>query len=243
MANVTQILEAGLVCTLHAPDERSAVSWASAALEGGLQIVAVPVGLPDVVGVIDELESRENLTVALTNVMSEKDLALAVAAGVDLVILPAGTPALIALAKERDLTVCAGATTAVELAHAYEIGADLVAVNPAGLLGVEHFSHLAQMFVPRPVIAFGAIDQAAAPDFLEAGAAAVIVDRGVFPILPDEDAVDLIRLRVAALVELCSESLGLPGAESAVEDATRSQYPPAALASSPPPALLVPMDD
>jgi hypothetical protein len=61
-----------------------------------------------------------------------------------------------------------------------------------------------------PLVVSGNIDVENAPAFLELGAAAAIVDRGVFPDGSDEDAGQIITMRAVALTEVCADALGTP---------------------------------
>src|SRR5690606_41786440 len=81
-------------------------------------------------------------------------------------------------------------------------------------------------------LAAGGVDVENAPNFLEQGATAVVVDRGLFPDTHDPAAAQVIRARASALVELCAEALGVPSRISLSDALWRSETHDAA--SSPP---------
>jgi 2-dehydro-3-deoxyphosphogluconate aldolase/(4S)-4-hydroxy-2-oxoglutarate aldolase len=82
---------------------------------------------------------------------------------------------------ERDVAVIPGAFTATEIAKAWELGAGLVNLFPAGSVGPAYVRDLQGSLPFVPLIASGGVTIEDAPDFIRAGAAAVGVGRALIP--------------------------------------------------------------
>ncbi len=218
--------EHGLVAVLDAPIEERVFDWAMAISKGGIELLGIPVTLGNVTEIVSDLDDA-NLTVGITGVVQPEQVSIAVAAGAAFLVSPIVDDEIIATAKNRGLVTVAGAFTPTEVHRALRAGADLVAIHPIGTFdrGVEHFRRLLRSFPDVPLVVAGGIDVENAPAFLEAGAAAAFVDRGVFPDSNDPSAIDVIAMRAVALGEVCAEALGTPKRASFTE--LRSEMPPA----------------
>ncbi len=224
---VAMIREHGLVALIDVPVSGPKVlEWAMAVSKGGIKLLGVPVFVENVMEVVSDLTDEADLVVGISHVLEPEQISVAVAAGAELVFSPIADPAIIEAAKTRGLTVVAGACTPTEVQLALRAGADLVSLHPLGHPGGEKiFDAMKHTFRDVPLLVSGGIDVENAPAFLEAGAAAAIVDRGVFPESTESAATEIITMRAAALVEVCSEVLGTPGRISFTE-LRESQLPP-----------------
>lgn len=226
MSTLGTIREHGLIAVIDAPIEERVFDWAMAVSKGGIELLGVPVGLANVTEIVSDLDDA-NLTVGITGVVLPEQVSIAVAAGGEFLFSPLVDEEIIAASKARGLVTIVGALTPTEVHRALAGGADLVAIHPVGGLsnGVEHFRAIAKIFPNAPLLVSGGVDVETAPAFLEAGAAAAVVDRGVFPEDNDPSATDVISMRAVALVEVCAEALGMPKRSSFTELRGLSEYP------------------
>ena len=223
MSIVANILEHGLVAVIDAPIAERIVEWGIAVSKGGINVLGIPVTLPNVTEIVSELDDAGDLVVGISGVVDPAQVAVAVAAGAELVITPVNDPRVIEAAKSRGLTVIAGAFTPNEVQVARRAGADLVSIHPVGVMGGErYFESLRRIFPKVPLLVSGGIDVENAPAFLELGATAALVDRSVFPDDADESASQVVTMRAVALTEVCADALGTPARVSF------SDLPPAA---------------
>jgi 2-dehydro-3-deoxyphosphogluconate aldolase/(4S)-4-hydroxy-2-oxoglutarate aldolase len=210
-SSTAQILEHGIIATLDAPMADSLVEWARALEDGGVHVAAVPLMAPEVLEITAELAAASELLVGVTGLTHLDQVTTALAASPDFVVTGVASPALIAACKDRGLTVIACGATPTELAAAADAGADLLALSPAGVFGPAYLEAVTRALPRHPILlAAGGVDVENAPLFLERGAAAVLVDRGLFPDTHDPAAAQVIRARASALAELCAEALGVP---------------------------------
>jgi 2-dehydro-3-deoxyphosphogluconate aldolase/(4S)-4-hydroxy-2-oxoglutarate aldolase len=203
------IRDHGLIAVVRAPLEDQLFDWAIAVARGGIKLLGIPVGYPHVMEVASDLSDEANLKVGVSGVVTADQVMVAVAAGAHFVISPVCDVEVIRAARARGLAVIAGAATPTELLRCAGAEPDLIAIHPAaGLGGPAYLASLKADFPDLPLAAAGGVDVESAPAYLEAGAIAAIVDRGVFPEAEDPAAAEVITMRALALTEVCSDVLG-----------------------------------
>jgi len=199
----------GLVAVVNAPVQQRLFDWAIAVAKGGVQFLGIPVTYPQVTEVTSDLADEANLTVGVSGVITSDHVSIALAAGAEFIISPICDPEIIKAARDRGLTVIAGGATPTELARCIAAEPDLVTVHPAGLIGgVEYVREVVQQFPGVEIVASGGVDVENAPSYLEVGAAAAIVDKGLFPQDEDPAAVEVITMRANAMIEVVAEIRG-----------------------------------
>ena len=206
------ILEHGIIAVIDSPVEEELLNWAIAAAKGGIKLLGVPVTLESVMDTVSDLSDDADLVVGISGVMKAEQVSIAVAAGAELVITPVADPEVIGAAKSRGLTVISGAWTPTEVGASLQAGADFVSLHPLGTHpgGKAYYEVIARMYPETRFLVSGQVGVQNAPDYLELGAAAAIVDRGVFPEANEPSALEIITARAVALVEVCTDALGMP---------------------------------
>lgn len=200
----------GLVAVVRAPVEDQLFDWAIAVAKGGIKLLGIPVGYPQVTEVASDLADEANLSIGVTGIVSVEQVMIAVAAGAHFVISPVCDVEIIHAAHARGLTVIAGAATPTELLRCAGARPDLIAIHPAACLGgPSYLRSLKDDFPELSLAVSGGVDVESAPAYLEAGAMCAIVDRGVFPEAADPAAAEVITMRALALTEVCSEVMGV----------------------------------
>ncbi len=119
-------------------------------------------------------------------------------AGAEFIISPNVNEAVIRRTKELSMVSVPGALTPTEIVRAYEVGADIVKVFPAGILGAEYFKAVRAPLAHIPLAAVAGVTKENIALFAKAGAAAF----GISSSLYIKDAVkkgDTERIRLAAL--------------------------------------------
>jgi len=208
-STLDKILDHGLVAVIDAPVEDQLFDWAAAVAKGGIRLLGIPVWLPNVTEIASDLADEAGLVIGVTGVVSIDQVSIALAAGADFVMSAMCDEDIVRACKDRGVTVVSGGATPTELLRAASAGADLVTLFPAGVLGgVSYFSTIVRQFPHIRLLASGGVDVENAPAFLEAGAAAAVVDRGVFPEPKEPAALEVITARALALTEVCADALG-----------------------------------
>lgn len=225
-STLAAIREQGLIAVMEGAAPERVFEWAMAVSKGGIQLLAIPARLPNVTEVVSDLDDVDDLIVGISGVLQPEDVSIAVAAGGEFLITPVVDEAIVEAATGRGLVTIVGATTATEVQRALRAGADLVSIHPIGALArpEAYFESMSRTFYGEPLAVSGRVDVESAPALLEAGAAAALVDRGVFPDSADPEALDIITMRAVGLVEVCAEVLGMPK-RSSFTDIRQSEAP------------------
>lgn len=200
--------ERRLAAIVQAPERQALIARAEAAARGGIVLLALPVHIPFVAEIAAEIADRTDATVGLCDVIEPEHLSVALAAGAEFVISPVWDEELVKACRHRGIAIIPSVATPTELLVASRGHEGPIAIHPVGALG--GVDYVARMSALRPsvaIIASGAIGPDNGPQYLEAGASAIIVDVGLFPAENDPASHEIIALRAAALVEMCTEAV------------------------------------
>jgi 2-dehydro-3-deoxyphosphogluconate aldolase/(4S)-4-hydroxy-2-oxoglutarate aldolase len=141
-----------LVAVVRSQSSDEAYKIACAASDAGIWFVEITFTVPDALGVIERLALRNDLYVGAGTVLSKKDGKEAIEAGARFVVAPTLELDLIPLCHKAGVACFPGAATPTEILAARRMGADLVKVFPADLVGGPHF--IRQMQGPFPDVRF-----------------------------------------------------------------------------------------
>lgn len=196
-----------LIALVRAPDRTAMVTGAIAAAKGGVHFLAVPATAHGVAEIVAELaDAGDDLHVGISGVMEADQVSLALAMDAHFIMSPICNPEVVRGAADRGLLCIAGASTPSEISAASSWSPDLLQVFPAGFLGgPDYFKLLHRNFPHLKLVAGGGVDVDSGPNYLEAGAAAIVIDRGLIPQKREAEAEAIITARAAALVEVCNE--------------------------------------
>jgi 2-dehydro-3-deoxyphosphogluconate aldolase/(4S)-4-hydroxy-2-oxoglutarate aldolase len=207
MAETLQaIVDRGLIAVVDIADEELFLQSCLALAEGGIKLLGIPATLTDVTEIVSELSEGGGLHIGISRVINTEQVNLAMMAGAHFILASVYDDEIVRMARDRGLVVIAGAVTPTEVVAASR-ASHLVNVFPAGALGgPEYLEFLAKQFPEIPLIASGGVDVDSAPAYIEAGAAAVIVDRGLVPEQFDPSAFEVIKMRAQTMVEVCEDA-------------------------------------
>jgi 2-dehydro-3-deoxyphosphogluconate aldolase / (4S)-4-hydroxy-2-oxoglutarate aldolase len=174
-AVLQRLAETGLVPVLRAASVEKAMALAEAVAAGGVDVLEVTMTIPGAVEVIARLvKERPEILVGAGTVLDPETAERCIGAGAQFVVSPALNLKTIALCRRVSIAVLPGALTPTEIVTAWEAGADVVKVFPAGAMGGAKY--LVSLKGPLPqieMIPTGGVSLANAKEFLEAGAFAL----------------------------------------------------------------------
>ncbi|NMB12198.1 MAG: bifunctional 4-hydroxy-2-oxoglutarate aldolase/2-dehydro-3-deoxy-phosphogluconate aldolase [Firmicutes bacterium] len=153
----------------------SAYDIASALVEGGIQALEFTAETPGICRIIEDVRRRlpESVAVGAGTVLDGETARMMLLSGADFVVTPTVDRATIEVCVRYGKPVMPGAMTPTEILTAYEYGADLVKVFPAGVLGAGYFRSLRGPLPHIPLMATGGISAHNAQEYLQAGVAAL----------------------------------------------------------------------
>ncbi len=178
------VLDAGIIAHI-----RDAFSPADV-VEIGDALLASPI-LATLVAYVDEaslaavsiLRERADghMLVGASNILTSDDVDAACAAGAQFLLGPYFTTAAYARAREIGAAYAPAALSSAEAIEAAAVGAAVLVLAPADVLGPDHLRHLRRLTPGAVWLAAGDISPDMVAAYASAGAAGVIVDRSLIP--------------------------------------------------------------
>jgi 2-dehydro-3-deoxyphosphogluconate aldolase/(4S)-4-hydroxy-2-oxoglutarate aldolase len=166
-----RIAERRVVAILRCADP---VEVGAAVIEGGVDVVEVPMNVPGSLSAISSLVARfPSALVGAGTVMSAAEAVAALDAGARFLLSPVLRPEVVEVAHEAGAAAVPGAFTPTEIDACMRAGADLVKVFPADRLGPADLRTLLAALPDAKLLPTGGITASNAAEWLSAGAVAV----------------------------------------------------------------------
>jgi 2-dehydro-3-deoxyphosphogluconate aldolase/(4S)-4-hydroxy-2-oxoglutarate aldolase len=170
-AAVERIHEERVVAVLRRVADIDSV--VDALVGGGIRIVEVTMDSDDALRVIARLSARSDVTVLAGTVRTAEDAEQAAGAGAAACVAPALVPEMVERCRTLGIPAIPGALTPSEVEAARALGAQLVKLFPAGVVGPGYVRDVLGPLAGVPLLVAGGIDVSNARAFIDAGAAAV----------------------------------------------------------------------
>jgi len=183
---------------------------AQALLQGGLSCVEVTMTTPGALRAIEEASDKlEGVLIGAGTVLDAPTARQAILAGAQFLVTPTVKPDVIEMAHRYGVVVIAGAMTPTEILTAWELGADMVKVFPADVLGPGYLKAVHGPLPQIPLVPTGGITAENAGKFIKAGAAVVcagswLVDKKAVA----EGRYQVLTERASQLVEAVQQASG-----------------------------------
>jgi 2-dehydro-3-deoxyphosphogluconate aldolase / (4S)-4-hydroxy-2-oxoglutarate aldolase len=216
---IQKIKDVGVIPVVRASSEEEAILVVEAIKAGGLPLLEITMTVPGAVKVIEQLVKRfgDEAIVGAGTVLDRQSALACIDAGAQFIVSPALNLETIECCHDQGIAVMPGALTPTEIVQAWNSGADLVKVFPAGAMGGA--SYIRSLKAPLPQIELvptGGVTLANAADFIRAGAAAV----GVGTDLVDVSAIragrhEKITSAATAFIEVVRKARALETGERA----------------------------
>lgn len=180
MADRQQTLQAlkdtGVVAVIRADKAEDLVDVGRALRQGGVQFIEITMTVPGAIAVIERSTAalqHDGVYIGAGTVLDSETARQAILAGANYVVSPVFRPDVVALCRRYSVAVMPGAMTPTEVLNAWEAGADVVKIFPAGVGGPQFFKDLKGPFPHIEIMPTGAVNRETAPAFIKAGACAV----------------------------------------------------------------------
>src|SRR5437867_12361584 len=173
---LAQIREVGLVPVIRAESPEVAGPAIEAIRAGGVPILEITMTVPGAIRLIEEMAGRygRDTIVGAGTVLDPETARACILAGARFVVSPSLNPETIACCRRYGVAVLPGALTPTEVVAAWQAGADMVKVFPAGAVGGP--SYIKALKAPLPqidLVPTGGVSLKTAADFIKAGATAL----------------------------------------------------------------------
>lgn len=149
------------------------VTVGTAVIEGGVDVVEVPLNVPGALGAISSLSALPGALVGAGTVMTAADASAALDAGARFLLSPVLRAEVVEIAHAAGAAAIPGAFTPTEIDACMRAGADLVKLFPADRLTPADLRVLLTALPDARLLPTGGITAANAAEWLAAGAVAV----------------------------------------------------------------------
>ena len=172
------IREVGLVPIVRAPSPEDAFRAAEAIVGGGIGIAEITMTVPNAIRVMERVAERygDKVLLGAGTILDSETCRAALLAGAEFIVTPSLDVRVIEMARRYSKPCFPGALTPTEVLTAWQAGADMVKIFPAGPVGGPKY--IKALKGPFPQIDFvptGGVNLETTPEFIKAGAAAVAV--------------------------------------------------------------------
>jgi 2-dehydro-3-deoxyphosphogluconate aldolase/(4S)-4-hydroxy-2-oxoglutarate aldolase len=214
MANKQQTVQAlkdtGVVAVIRADKAEDLVEVGRALRQGGVKFIEITMTVPGALAVIEKATkalASEDVYIGAGTVLDSETARAAILAGANYVVSPVFRPDIVATCKRYSVAVMPGAMTPTEVLNAWEAGADVVKIFPAGVGGPQFFKDLKGPFPHIEIMPTGAVNRDTVSKFIKAGACAVGVGGELVgkPLIAARDFATITR-NAADFVALVAEA-------------------------------------
>lgn len=172
------IRDVGIVPVVRTTSAETAIRAIEAIYNGGIRAAEITMTVPGAVKALEKVADMfgDKIVLGAGTVLDPETARVCMLAGAEFFVTPALRVATIEIARRYSKVICPGALTPTEVLTAWEAGADIVKIFPAGNVGgPKYIKALKAPFPQIEMIPTGGVNLDTAGDFLKAGACAVAV--------------------------------------------------------------------
>lgn len=180
---VERILAGGIIAILRLPTPDDLLPAAEAIGEGGVTIIEFTLTTPGSLQTLGPARAKlkPGVLLGVGTVLTTGAAREAIRAGAEFIVTPTLNPEVVHICRNRGIPVIPGAFTPTEILQAWDLGASLVKVFPAGPVGPRYIQDLRGPLPHIPLVPTGGISLNNVNAFIQAGAAAVGVGGEMVP--------------------------------------------------------------
>lgn len=151
-------------------------------IASGLQTVEITMNTEGAAGLIKNAVWRygRQIMIGAGTVLTLKDLQSSLRAGASFIVSPVVIPPVIEYCAKHKIPVFPGALTPQNIYEAWQAGATMVKVFPAGFFGPDYFREIKGPFSRIELLACGGVTPENTMDYFKSGASAIAVGSSVF---------------------------------------------------------------
>ena len=176
--NLRMLLDGGVIPVVRASSSDDALKIVDAIREGGIETIEITMTVPDAIGVMEAVAKKlgDEVLLGAGTVLDAETAKISILTGAEFVVGPSLNEDLIRMCKRYAKIVIPGAMTPTEILRAWEMGADVVKVFPAGQLGGPGYIRAIKAPLPQVLLnPTGGVNLENAGEFIKAGASIISV--------------------------------------------------------------------
>jgi len=173
-AVTAQLKRSGAIAIIRLETTGTSIRMIEAIRDGGLNCVEITMNTKGALETLTEVRNElDGVLMGVGTVLDGATARQAILAGADFLVSPTVKQDVIEMAQRYGKVAVIGAMTPSEILNAWEMGADLIKVFPAALLGSKYISVLHGPLPQIPLVPTGGITAENAGEYIKAGAAVV----------------------------------------------------------------------
>lgn len=175
---IQEIIASGVIVTLPLDRGEDLLPVAGAIASAGASAIEVVPASLDLLDIIGRVRTRlgRSLLLGVGGVVGGDAAWEVIRAGVAFVGSPHLDPEVLRFCREEEVPALPSAFTPTEIARAWDLGAGLVKIYPAGAVGPDYVRLALRGIPPLQAVAAGSVSVERVRDFIQAGVAAVCVE-------------------------------------------------------------------
>jgi len=171
---IVQLLTGGALGIIRVQTAADLIRIAKALYVGELSCLEITMTTPGALRAIEEASDKlDGVLMGAGTVLDGPTARQAILAGAQFLVTPTVEPDVIEMAHRYGVAVIPGAMTPTEILIAWELGADMVKIFPASILGPGYLKAVHGPLPQIPLVPTGGITADNAGEFIKAGAAVV----------------------------------------------------------------------
>jgi len=172
---VNKIIENVVVAVIRLKDEKKLLQVVEAIYSGGVKTIEITLTVPNALESLAKLkkEFTGDILVGVGSVLSVDSAKQAIDAGAQFIVSPIFKKEILEYVGSKNLPMCPGAFSPTEIFSAYELGADIVKVFPADVVGMDFFKSIKSPMPQLKLMPTGGVTLTNAAQWLAKGACAV----------------------------------------------------------------------
>ncbi|MGG5252726.1 bifunctional 4-hydroxy-2-oxoglutarate aldolase/2-dehydro-3-deoxy-phosphogluconate aldolase [Neobacillus sp. SM06] len=179
--SMEEIKTRSVVAVIRGATLESIIPIANALKEGGVTALEITMETPKALAIIEKTADvfGDELFVGVGTVLDPETARAAIMAGAKFIFSPTVNLETIQMTKRYGVLCVPGAFTPTEILNAYEHGADVIKVFPAGSVGPGYFKNISGPLPHIPLMPTGGINFQNAKEYIQAGAVAIGVGKSL----------------------------------------------------------------
>lgn len=173
--DLDKILDTGVIAIVRVASAAAAVGVCNAVSKGGVKVIEVTMTVPGAINAIREFKDMASSDILLGagTVLDPETARIVILNGADFIVTPNLNVEVIKMAHRYGKVVIPGTFTPTEILAAWDAGADIVKVFPAGVVGPQYLRDIKGPFPQIRLTPTGGVTIENTPDFIRAGASCV----------------------------------------------------------------------
>lgn len=174
--NEYEVLDAisknGVVAIVRGTTQEQMSTIVDALYRGGIRIIEVTFNTPNASEIIQNLTKcyADKMIIGAGTVLDAETARIAILSGAQFILSPSLNDEVIKMCNRYNILAVPGVFTPTEAVRAWELGAKIVKVFPAGIVGASYIKQLLGPLNQLRIIVVGGINEANFPSYIKAGA-------------------------------------------------------------------------